>query len=136
MIFVAVMWFMCVVFPVSVPVCLCAATVKVEQASLTGESESAMKDVHTYVHPTAFYNSVLFSVVRPLRPLSPMSDGCVGRLMGITCEYYCVLFFCSLREDTDITGKHNLLFMSTGIVGGRAKSVVYAVRVCVRMRVD
>jgi magnesium-transporting ATPase (P-type) len=30
----------------------------------------------------------------------------------------------SVAEDTDITGKHNILFMSTGIVGGRGKAVV------------
>lgn len=30
----------------------------------------------------------------------------------------------SVAEDADITGKHNILFMSTGIVGGRGKAVV------------
>jgi len=52
------------------------ATLKVEQASLTGESESVMKDTHR------------------------------------------------VSEDVDITGKVNILFMSTGIVGGRGKAVV------------
>ena len=46
--------------------------------------------------------------------------------------FFCHLFVSlpwgghSVVGDTDIVGKHNLMFMSTGIVGGRAKGVVIA----------
>jgi Ca2+-transporting ATPase len=32
---------------------------------------------------------------------------------------------CSIGAETDIVGKHNILFMSTGVVGGHARAVVY-----------
>ena len=34
--------------------------------------------------------------------------------------------FRSVSADSDLSGKHNILFMSTGIVGGRGKAVVTA----------
>lgn len=33
-------------------------------------------------------------------------------------------FFPRVADDADLSGKHNMVYMSTGIVGGRAKAIV------------